>query len=269
MLLFKIIFILAISTKVQCAIPASYEIGTTLSAISLALAIPHYFIFNTHLRILDYLQLAYLFSLVTTLPAFSNNLSATWLKFIPNFYEKFCDSDGFVCNSGYALSSGTVIIGIIILALAITGIEKCRKPTIRFMPVFTLFKGLIRWIYISLASLSVLFIWKYATGVVGNMLTNLVAPIVVLIICGSFPWIQCLAAKCSQDPETDDIKAKWVELLALFRLMIVGMLVQAQASLSINYVFIGTYIMLVGYAVGYSLLYKFSNIPERVLVGVE
>lgn len=51
--------------------------------------------------------------------------------------------------------------------------------------------------------------------------------------------------------------------------MIVGMLVQVQASLSLNYVYIGTYVMLIGYAVGYSLLYKFSNIPERVLVGVE
>lgn len=128
MLLIKLVFILALSTKVKCAIPATYEIGTTLSAISLALAIPHYFIFNTHLRILDFLQLAYLFSIVTVLPAFSNNLSATWLKFIPNFYEKFCDSDGYVCNSGYALSSGTVLIGIIILALTIAGIERCRKP---------------------------------------------------------------------------------------------------------------------------------------------
>jgi len=58
-------------------------------------------------------------------------------------------------------------------------------------------------------------------------------------------------------------------LLALYRLMAVGILVALQSTGRINnLIYIGTYIALVGYAIGYSLLYKFANIPERVLVGV-
>jgi hypothetical protein len=65
------------------------------------------------------------------------------------------------------------------------------------MPVFTLFKGLVRWIYISLSSISALFIYYYASGLMGNLLTNFVAPIVVLAICFIFPIVQLIAAKCS------------------------------------------------------------------------
>jgi hypothetical protein len=51
--------------------------------------------------------------------------------------------------------------------------------------------------------------------------------------------------------------------------MAVGILVALQSTGMINnLIYIGTYIALVGYAIGYSLLYKFANIPERVLVGV-
>lgn len=88
-----------------------------------------------------------------------------------------------------------MLIGVIILALIITGIEKCRKPHIRFMPVFTLFKGLVRWIYISLCSVSGLFIYMYLAGTVTNQLTNFIAPIVVLSICFVFPIVQLVAAK--------------------------------------------------------------------------
>jgi hypothetical protein len=49
--------------------------------------------------------------------------------------------------------------------------------------------------------------------------------------------------------------------------MIVGVLVQIQALAIFDYVYIGVFVGLVGYAVGYSLLFKFTNIPERVLVG--
>jgi hypothetical protein len=160
---------LLLISQANCLMPGSYEVGITVSAVSLALAIPHYFVFNTHLRILDFLQLVFQFSIISTLyQTFANMLSVSWLQFIPNFYSSFCDADGFMCNVGYALCFGTVLIGVIILALLITGIEKCRKPGIRFMPVFTLFKGLVRWIYISLSCISALFIVKFLSGVLTN-----------------------------------------------------------------------------------------------------
>lgn len=260
---------LLLLSQVQCLMPGSYEVGVTVSAVSLALAIPHYFVFNTHLRILDFVQLIFLFSLINPLySTFINYLSVSWLQFIPNFYSSFCDANGFMCNVGYALCFGTVLIGIIVLALLITGIEKCRKPHIRFMPVFTLFKGLVRWIYISLSSVSALFLFKYLTGGVTGQLTNFIAPIVVLAVCFIFPIVQLIAGKVAETPETEDTKSKWVEFLALYRLMFVGVLVQLQALNLINLLYIGTFIVLTGYAIGYMLLNKFTNIPERVLVGV-
>jgi hypothetical protein len=199
-LLFCVILMLS---QVRCIIPHSYEVGVTVSAVSLALAIPHYFIFNTHLRILDFVQLIFLFNLVATNWAiFASYLNDSWLQFIPNFYSNYCDAGGFVCTVGYALCFGTVLVGVIILALIITGIEKCRKPNIRFMPVFTLFKGLVRWIYISLSSISALFIYYYGTGIIGNQVTNFIAPIIVLAICFIFPIVQLIAAKCAETPET-------------------------------------------------------------------
>lgn len=58
-------------------------------------------------------------------------------------------------------------------------------------------------------------------------------------------------------------------MLALYRLMAVGILVALQGVGFVNYMYIGSFIALGLYAIGYSLIYKFSNIPERVLVGVE
>jgi len=135
------------------------------------------------------------------------------------------------------------------------------------MPVFTLFKGLVRWIYISLSSISALFIYAYIVGDVTNQLTNFIAPIVVLGICFLFPIVQLIAAKVAETPETEDTNAKWVELIALYRLQALGVLLQIQTLQIANYVYIGPFIAFAGYAIGYSLLYKFTNITERILVG--
>jgi hypothetical protein len=258
-------------SQVSCIIPGQSYVGTAISATALALSIPHYFIFKSHLRILDFLQLIYLFSLINPLYTnFAGSLSDSWLKFMPNFYSSICDATGFACNVGYSLSAGTVLFGIILLALFITGVEKCRKPDkIQFMPVFTLFKGFVRWVYISLVSVSALFIYMYMLALVGNMFSNLVAPAIVLGICLIYPLMQLIAAKCSETPETEDTKSKWAEFLGVFRLFAVGILVALQSISGITLICVGSYIVLVGVAVGYSLLFKFSNIPERVLVGVE
>ena len=119
---------LLLIAKANCTIVPSQDIiGTTISAVALALSVPHYFVFNTHLRILDFLQLVYVFSSVTT-SMFGAQLSTSWLKFMPNFYSSFCDAGSYPTSVGYALSAGTVLVGIIVLALLITAIEKCRKP---------------------------------------------------------------------------------------------------------------------------------------------
>lgn len=268
----KLLVLLTVLSQVSCTIPYQNYVGTAISATALALSIPHYFIFKSHLRILDFLQLIFLFSTMYTVPlfsTFSQNLSDSWLKFMPNFYSSLCDATGFTCNVGYSLSAGTVLLGIILLALFITGIEKCRKPDkIKFMPVFTLFKGFVRWVYISLVAVSTAYIYMYLTGLITGMFSNFIAPIIVGGICLIFPFAQLIAAKCSETPETEDFKSKWAEFLGVMRILIMAVLVTLQAY-GINLIYIGSFITLVGYAVGYNLLFRFSNIPERVLVAVE
>lgn len=76
----KVVVCLLLLSQVKCLVPGSYEVGITVSAVSLALAIPHYFVFNTHLRVLDFLQIMYLFSVLTPLSSiFLSYLSASWL----------------------------------------------------------------------------------------------------------------------------------------------------------------------------------------------
>jgi hypothetical protein len=128
----KVILCLTLIFQCNCFIPGSSHIGTTFSALSLALSVPHYFIFKTHLRILDFLQITHLFNLInlfsSVYPTFSSSLGDSWLKFMPNFYSKVCEVGGYICTAGYALSAATVLLGIVLLAMFITGVEKCRKP---------------------------------------------------------------------------------------------------------------------------------------------
>lgn len=201
MTILKLLVCTLLLSQVSCAIPGQAIVGTVLSATSLALSVPHYFVMKSHLRILDFLQMIFLFSALystSVYTTFANSLSDSWLKFMPNFYTSICEPTGFACNVGYSLSAGTVLLGIILLALFITGVEKCRKPDkIKFMPVFTLFKGFVRWVYISLVSVSAVYIISYLFGLFTNMLSNFIAPIVVLAICLIFPIAQLIAAKCS------------------------------------------------------------------------
>lgn len=124
------------------------------------------------------------------------------------------------------------------------------------MPVFTLFKGFVRWVYISLVAVSALFIYKYMMGLVTGLLSNLIAPGIVLLICLFFPIVQLIAAKCAETPETENFKAKWVEFLGVFRLFALGVLVAIQST-GVTLIYIGSFIVMIGYAVGYSLLFKF------------
>lgn len=63
-----------------------------------------------------------------------------------------------------------------------------------------------------------------------------------------------------------------MEFLGLLRLLLLAILVSVQSVATDNglgLIYIGSFIVLIGYAVGYSLLFKFEIIQERVLVGVE
>jgi len=74
----KALLLVLLLSQVSCMVPGSYQVGITVSSVSLAFAVPHYFVFNTHLRILDFLQIVYLFSLIESL-TFANLLSVSWL----------------------------------------------------------------------------------------------------------------------------------------------------------------------------------------------
>jgi hypothetical protein len=70
---------------VSCSdVPYSAEIWKAFSIAALALIVPHYVIFKSHLRMLDLLQLTYLFFIYNLFN--SNALNWSWITFVPSFW---------------------------------------------------------------------------------------------------------------------------------------------------------------------------------------
>lgn len=74
MKLFHFVLILASFIPEVLCVPYANYIGIAYSIAGVALVIPHYMVFKNHLRLLDLLQLCFLFRLFSgsTLPTFSN-----------------------------------------------------------------------------------------------------------------------------------------------------------------------------------------------------
>ena len=67
-------FLLACFIPEALCVPYANSIGIAYAIAGVALVIPHYIVFKNHLRLLDLLQLCYLFRLFSSsiLPTFSN-----------------------------------------------------------------------------------------------------------------------------------------------------------------------------------------------------
>lgn len=165
MKLFHLIILLGCFVHSALCVPYAGYIAMAFSIAGVALVIPHYIVFKNHLRLLDLLQLCFLFSFPKILSAstqlnFSNLLNYSWGYFIPNYWTPLAISPtSYLMFVGNLLSWGACVLGSIAIAWIVTLIVRCNNQTNwRFSDVFVLFKGLIRWMYLGLTSVSVMYV---------------------------------------------------------------------------------------------------------------
>lgn len=182
------------------------QVGLAFSIVGLTLVVPAAFLFKCYLPFFDHIQLVFLYAMVLApmSETFGSHLDESWGKFVPNFL-RFCTEGDLVCSLGFALSFTICLLGVIFLLWFIVTLEKCRKPDLKFEPVYSVFKGLFRWTYIPLVyySLSYLVLDLNASST-----TNLVASIVILAWTVLFPVVQLIGYKLTQQ-EKDNIFHKW------------------------------------------------------------
>ena len=145
-------------------------IGKVFSIVALALVVPHYIVFKKHLRMLDLLQLVYLFNYGAS--TFSRELAYSWVSFIPSFWGNVPSSmQSYLSMLGGPLSLAVCIAGGILIAWLITFILQRTKATTRtFDEVLVYFKGLIRWVYIGLVGPSVATIIFFCKGMIPSQI---------------------------------------------------------------------------------------------------
>lgn len=154
MSMLNVILILGCLTVPSLCVEHESEIGKAYSILGLALVIPHYIVFKKHLRLLDLLQLVFLFGLSGQ--TFLSELAYSWVSFIPNYWKYNGVESEYLDIAGSLLGFGTCLVIAITLAWVVTmGLRACNQTNTTFGEVFLWFKGLIRWIYLGLVSSSV------------------------------------------------------------------------------------------------------------------
>ena len=137
----------------------------------------------------------------------------------------------------------------------------CKKPEVKFEPVYRFLKGLIRWTYVPLVYYSLYFM---ITSIQGTT-SYLIESIVIFAVCAVFPIFQLIAYKCIQT-ENQHIWPKWIEFINYLRLLIVASLIAIGRALSHHIPFYIVYGILVIYAIIYSIKHRFVyKVAGRVL----
>ena len=204
-------------------VPSQNVIGIVFSIYGLVLVWPIAFVFKQYFRVLDNVQFMYLWGMVIfgCTWEFSDHLGYSWFSFMPSFLNDLCTAGDFVCTAGGQLSWTICFIGFLSILMLIVSIEKCRRDNLKAEPVYSFFKGILRWTYLPLFYYSVKFL---LSEIVNGTITSSsgIGSIIVLAILIVFPIAQLIAYKCIQDPETDKIWYKWIEFWSYVRLACVS-----------------------------------------------
>lgn len=211
-------------------------IAYTYSIVAIAFTVPIVFVFRQYFRLLDYVQLVYLFSVA--FPAddiFSKYLSLGFGQFSSNLslLSSLCTSGSFICVTGFQLSYCACVAGSILLLGFIVMLVKCKKSGVGFEPVYRFMKGLIRWGYFPLSYYSTLYLIYSLQGEADDLIPS----VVVLAVCVLFPILQLIGYKCIQTAE-DKIWRKWLQFFSYLRLLIIAVLIAAyQVTTLTGYVY--------------------------------
>jgi hypothetical protein len=181
-------------------VPVQSSIGLAFSITGLALVMPVCFMFRQYFRSLDYFQMTYIFASVLAISnvTFSDNLNDSWVPFPENFLSGICTSGDLVCSIGFQLSFTICLIGVLLILLLIVTIEKCRKPELKFEPVYSFFKGFFRWTYAPLVYYSIIYL---KSALDNGEISPIISAGVILGFTFLFPIFQLISYKCLQTEE--------------------------------------------------------------------
>lgn len=137
-------------------IPSQTIIGQGFSVTGLALVGISTYFFRNYSRVLDCVQLFYIFAIVFAPKAgeFSLNLGWGSLTFIPSFLGSICVAGDYICTNGYLLSAGASWLGATILMLIIIKIISCKRNKTRYQSFYNFWKGILRWVMTPLVYVS-------------------------------------------------------------------------------------------------------------------
>lgn len=147
-------------------IPSQSTIGQVFAIAGLTLVAPSTYFFRNYSRVLDYVQMFYVFALVyaTTTGVFSLNLQYGFITFMRSFLDSYCSSDQFLCIYGYLISPGAAWLGVTIFMLIVIKIISCKKTNWTFQPFYNFWKGMYRWFMPGLVYVCTTQIIKSAQG---------------------------------------------------------------------------------------------------------
>ena len=134
-------------------IPSQDIIGKAFAIAGLALVAPSTYFFRNYSRVLDNVQLFYVFSLVygTGTNLFSNNLDWGFLTFMQSFLNSYSYPGEFLYVYGYLISPAISWFGVALLFFIILTIVACKKKDLRYHNFYIFWKGFFRWFSVPLA----------------------------------------------------------------------------------------------------------------------
>lgn len=205
-------------------IPSQDIIGKAFAIAGLALAAPASYYFRMPSRILDYVQLVFIFASTyasgTTL--FSGYLDYSWLSFMPSFLDKYCTTGDYICTYGYLLSPAIAWLGAAFFMLILLKLIGLKKENVGFRPFYLFWKGFLRWFMCPLV--------YYSTNILVKKLQaktidkDFIASAGVLGFFVLFTWIELIGLKCAQK-ESENIWKKWMEYFSHLRIMFIAALI--------------------------------------------
>jgi hypothetical protein len=257
-------------------IPSQTAIGNGFSVAGLALVCISTYFFRNYSRVLDCVQLFYVFALVfaPTGGEFSLNLGWGSLSFIPSFLGSFCVTGDFICTNGYLLSAGASWVGATFLMLIIIKIISCKRTNTRFQSFYNFWKGILRWVMTPLVYVSTI---QVITQVKLNKImdVNFYASAGVCAFFVIMWFVELIGYKCVELEEENTWK-KWCDFFSNFRVTSVVALaaVSTQSNSMAKYFIYGPIIIYdLVFLIRYKFLFKCFErfvfiIQEAVLITV-
>lgn len=180
-------------------IPSQEVIAKAFAITGLTLVSLSTYFFRNYNRVLDYVQLFYIFALsyAATTGDFSLNLGWVFIPWMPTFLNSYCNTGEFVCKYGNLLSPAVAWLGAAFLMLIIIKIIACKKKGANFQGFYNFWKGFLRWFSVPLVYYSTPSIMTYINqGKLVNV--DFLPPAGVCAFLFIWMFVELIGYKCVQ-----------------------------------------------------------------------